>query len=594
MSFLHATATRKQKYLEEGNLEGVAKLPIITCFERSASPGGVWRSNDKDEPITKAVVDAVLEEDQTDEDQSLSSHDLSSDVIVDRAGTSSTKMYEALWTNGPKESIEYFDYTFEEHFQRDLPVFMRRNDLLDYMIARVTRKNPSFFDSVKFHTSVLNVIYADQMEKFEVTIEDTVTSERSVHYFDKCIWAAGNNGLTKIPRPVHTILQEGKYAGLMMHSSAAGNHLSSFRGKEIVMFGDSYSAEDLALQAIKLGVGKIHIIPRTGGGICCEMDTWPQNKVKIHKYTSLSKVISEGTGLRLIETYWNHEKNMAKTVPNGKTFDIEHVAAVIYCTGYHGNYDMIQYSEEDEDDEVFQLPKKMLKTWKMTENVWTKYVGHIKPCKLIATDYLGVTLGYHNCVTLSNPNLMHLCECSDSPLFEIDIFSWVLLKHVMGEMHVPTLAEQKKAVQKLVVEAMDIPCSRYVIDVKYRQAIYDQNRTIDLWDEEVSGFDFKTESIRHEILKLKMLGHVMKEGDYPVNILTPDGELNEIGNRMIEINFESYVSRLNLSDYPEEEQEWRTFRDLKNTDGFRSIHTGAVAVPFKKKWLDLKDDEDVY
>jgi len=593
MSFLHAAATRKQKYLEEGNLEGLAKLPIITCFERSASPGGVWRSNDKDEPITEAVVDAVSEEDQTDEDQSLTSNDSSSDVIVDRAGTSSTKMYEALWTNGPKEMIEYFDYTFEEHFQRDLPVFMRRNDLLDYMIARVTRKNPSFFDSVKFHTSVLNVIYADQMEKFEVTIEDTVTSERSVHYFDKCIWAAGDNGLTKIPRPVHTILQEGKYAGLMMHSSAAGNHLSSFRGKDIVMFGDSYSAEDLALQAIKLGVRKIHIIPRTGAGICCEMGTWPQNKVKIHRDTSLSKVISEGTGLRLIETCWNYEERMAKTVPNGKTFDVEHVAAVIFCTGYHGNYDMIQYSEEDEDEDEFQLPKKMLKTWKMTENVWTKYVGHIKPSKFIDTEPLFVGLGHHNCVTLSNPNLMHLCECSTTPLLDIDVFAWVLLKHVMGEMHVPTLAEKKKAVQKLVVEAMDIPLTRYEIDVKYRQAISDQ-WPLDLWDEKVSGLDHKTESMRDGTLKLKILGHVMKEGDYPVNILTPDGELNEIGNRMNELDWESYNARLNLGDYPEEEQEWRTFRDLKNTDDFRSIHTGAVAVPFKKKWLDLKDDEDVY
>ena len=76
MFFLHALAIRRAKLEEEGNAEGLAALPVVTCFERSLGPGGVWRS--------------------------------------DRFGDSN--MYEALWTNGPKEvyvvlSLQYAHLT---------------------------------------------------------------------------------------------------------------------------------------------------------------------------------------------------------------------------------------------------------------------------------------------------------------------------------------------------------------------------------------------------------------------------------------------------------------------------------------------------
>ena len=68
MFFLHALAIRRAKLEEEGNVEGLAALPVVTCFERSSGPGGVWRSD-------RFSGDAK-----------------------------STNMYEALWTNGPKEA----------------------------------------------------------------------------------------------------------------------------------------------------------------------------------------------------------------------------------------------------------------------------------------------------------------------------------------------------------------------------------------------------------------------------------------------------------------------------------------------------------
>ena len=42
-------------------------------------------------------------------------------------------MYHDLWVNSPKESIEYPDYTYEEHFGKPLPSYPPRAAVRDYI-----------------------------------------------------------------------------------------------------------------------------------------------------------------------------------------------------------------------------------------------------------------------------------------------------------------------------------------------------------------------------------------------------------------------------------------------------------------------------
>lgn len=42
-------------------------------------------------------------------------------------------MYQGLWSNGPKEGLEYPDYTFDEHFGKAIPSYAPREVLLDYL-----------------------------------------------------------------------------------------------------------------------------------------------------------------------------------------------------------------------------------------------------------------------------------------------------------------------------------------------------------------------------------------------------------------------------------------------------------------------------
>jgi len=45
MFFLHALATKRKQLGQAGDNKALMNLPIVTIFEKSASPGGVWRSD---------------------------------------------------------------------------------------------------------------------------------------------------------------------------------------------------------------------------------------------------------------------------------------------------------------------------------------------------------------------------------------------------------------------------------------------------------------------------------------------------------------------------------------------------------------------
>ena len=48
-------------------------------------------------------------------------------------------MYRFLWSNGPKECLEFADYTFDEHFKRPIPSFPPREVLQDYIVGRAEK-----------------------------------------------------------------------------------------------------------------------------------------------------------------------------------------------------------------------------------------------------------------------------------------------------------------------------------------------------------------------------------------------------------------------------------------------------------------------
>ena len=50
-------------------------------------------------------------------------------------------MYRYLWSNGPKECLEFADYSFEEHFGQPIPSYPPREVLKDYIMGRINKQD---------------------------------------------------------------------------------------------------------------------------------------------------------------------------------------------------------------------------------------------------------------------------------------------------------------------------------------------------------------------------------------------------------------------------------------------------------------------
>ena len=504
-----------------------------------ASPGGIWRT-DRNE---KAGEESA-----------------------------STNMYEALWTNGPKECIEFFDYTFDEHFGRGLPMYMPRQLILDYMLARCTKDNPNFFDNVKFNTSVKSVNYDQEMAKFVVETVDLETQEITTAYFDKCIWAAGNNGKPKIPESISDKLSSGEFKGTVMHSSETGSDFDKcVKGKKILIIGDSYSAEDLTLEAIKLGCEQVDILSRSGTGIAYDCGSWPRDCVDVHYAYKPTGVTNDGRGIVL---------------SNGSTDKIlEEVDTVIYGTGYLMNMDMLHPSLRPQLSGPYFTEYEIDKqNWKMPKNAVSKEFGEIPLGKILQPPHY-VRPDIYRSQLMSNPNMMFFIERTDVPIFDLDITAWLMLAHIMGDLLLPSVKEMQQFNLETLSDVLKDPVCRGYDDENYKNRWWAVND--DHWTYTYSDKRMKQMIRQYIELQYRLLARDMVDAKYPLQIGTYN-KLNEKGKALVEFNEVCGYARYDL-DWKSPEASWRTFRDCNPTTCY-SILTGTRAVPLKSHWLDLKGD----
>ena len=85
-----------------------AKIPEVVCFEKEDDWGGLWRYTRR--------------------------------TGLDEHGEPvHCSMYRYLWSNGPKECLEFADYSFEEHFGKPIPAYPPRAVLWDTTVGCVKK-----------------------------------------------------------------------------------------------------------------------------------------------------------------------------------------------------------------------------------------------------------------------------------------------------------------------------------------------------------------------------------------------------------------------------------------------------------------------
>ncbi|WP_405401846.1 NAD(P)-binding domain-containing protein [Paracoccus sp. Ld10] len=246
-----------------------AEIPEVVCFEKQANWGGLWNYTWR--------------------------------TGVDEHGEPvHGSMYRYLWTNGPKEGLEFADYSFEEHFGKQIASFPPRAVMFDYIEGRVNKAGVR--DWIRFSTVVRNVEYDDVTETFTVTVHDLAADRVYSETFDWVVVATGHFSTPNVPE----FEGFGRFNGRIVHAHDFRD-ACEFTDKDVLIVGTSYSAEDIGSQCWKYGCKSVTVSYRTAPMGFNWPDNWQEVPLVLH-VSEDTAYFQDGTSKR--------------------------VDAIILCTGY--------------------------------------------------------------------------------------------------------------------------------------------------------------------------------------------------------------------------------------------------------------------
>ena len=250
-----------------------ADIPEIVCYEKQSDWGGLWKYT------WRTGVD-------------------------EHGNPCHGSMYRYLWSNGPKEGLEFADYTFEEHFGKPIASYPPRAVLFDYIEGRVRKAD--IRDQIRFNTVVRDVRTADG-GGFDVTARDCESDTETTEHFDHVVVATGHFSVPNVP---HYPGFE-TFNGRILHAHDFRD-AREFEGQDILVIGASYSAEDIGSQCWKYGAKSITQSSRSGA----TGYAWPDN------WTELAEAV-------------DHVAGKTVTFTDGSSKDVD---AIILCTGYKHHF----------------------------------------------------------------------------------------------------------------------------------------------------------------------------------------------------------------------------------------------------------------
>ncbi|MCH8564095.1 NAD(P)/FAD-dependent oxidoreductase [Nesterenkonia sp. LB17] len=250
-----------------------AQIPEVICYEKQDDWGGQWNYN------WRSGIDKYGE-------------------------PVHSSMYRNLWSNAPKEALEFAEYTFDEHFGRPVSSYPPRAALWDYIDGRARMSDVK--DKVQLSTAVRWVEYHREEDTFTVTVENLKSGTTSSSEFDRVIVSTGHFSFPNVP----------DFKGIETFTGTL-HHAHDFRGaekladKRVLLIGASYSAEDIGVQAFKMGARSVTMSYRTRA----MGHDWPEGMEE----------------LPLIDRFEGETAYFS----NGESREFD---AVILCTGYLHKY----------------------------------------------------------------------------------------------------------------------------------------------------------------------------------------------------------------------------------------------------------------
>jgi len=224
----------------------------------------------------------------------------------------------------------------------------------------------------------------------------------------------------------------------------------------------------------------------------------------------------------------------------------------------------------------------------MEPNKLTELVGDVVPSDSLSYPWFEYDALYDT-VLISNPNIMFFVESTSYPLLEIDIKARLCLSYITGDAVLPSEDVMRKEHLKRRLESLGKNELRYYMDENYKEACRELPE--DTWWHDVLSDDYRQLEKEWSQFDFVYLGRLMEtSGDFSFSFLKDHFTLSDRAMEMLNMSYLNGYSRYELKVAPEEEKEWRTFRD-RSVEGYRSLCTGTQPAPLSKRWIDLDEDD---
>ncbi|MBH3429225.1 NAD(P)-binding domain-containing protein [Pseudomonas alkylphenolica] len=354
-----------------------AAMPEVVCFEKQADWGGMWNYTWR--------------------------------TGLDQHGEPvHGSMYRYLWSNGPKECLEFADYSFDEHFGRPISSYPPREVLWDYIQGRVIKAGVR--DYIRFNTAVKAVRFDEASRTFTVNAYDYARGEGIEQVFDYVVVASGHFSTPNVPD------FEGfeRFSGRILHAHDFREAME-FKGKDVLIVGSSYSAEDIGSQCFKYGARSITSAYRTQPmGY-----KWPkgwEERPQLQRVEGDMAYFADGSSKR--------------------------IDAIILCTGYQHHFPF--------------LPDEL--TLKTDNRLWP----------------LGL---YQGVIWEHNPQLIYLGMQDLWYSFNLfDAQAWFARDYMLGRITLPTIADMQadNAQWRAQEQALETTASMYEFQGRYIAHLIEQ------------------------------------------------------------------------------------------------------------------------
>ncbi|WP_265742696.1 NAD(P)-binding domain-containing protein [Gordonia liuliyuniae] len=223
-----------------------------------------------------------------------------------------SSMYRNLWSNGPKEALEFAEYTFDEHFGRPISSYPPREVLWDYIDGRASQSGVK--DKVLFAHAVRWSEFDDETQKFTLTVDDLRHKKTLTEVFDEIIVSTGHFSFPNVPDfdDIET------FPGEVIHAHEFRG-AERFAGQRLLLIGGSYSAEDIGIQSHKMGARQVTMSYRSAP----QGFAWPEGVDEVPQVSRFDGSVA--------------------TFVDGTSREFD---AVVLCTGYLHHYPFLPHDAQ--------------------------------------------------------------------------------------------------------------------------------------------------------------------------------------------------------------------------------------------------------